>query len=232
MFAKPSSRIGERELDTAKEKFREAGGFCIDPFLGKDDIVDIAKSRELAIKHHRSGQRLVDNWGNTLLHVAAALGKIDVVRGLVEDAKIKLDVPNDNQETPLYKACQAGHVEVINYLLDQGAKASFGTKEHRLTPLHWLFNIPDSSVRQVARRLIQDGGAEVNATIEAEESEGGNKVQIHARLLHLYVSPIILLSRTNSNPVPSISPTARHYTGRHSRVTRQQLRFCLNMERI
>lgn len=201
LFAKPSSRIGEQELNEAKTKFRNSGGFCIDPFLGKEDIIVLAKDREGTIKRHLNGQELVDTWGNTMLHVAASLGELDVVRGLAERSKIKIDVLNDNFETPLYKACQAGHVDVVNYFLDRGVKASSRTKEHKLTALHWLFNIPESSVRQVAHRLIHEGGADVNATLDAEENEGGNTVRAHTRLLHLYVDPeVSLLRRHYTNP--------------------------------
>lgn len=184
LFARPSARISEREISAAKERFRDAGGFCVDPFLRKADIVNVCKSPEKAMERQRSGQQVVDNWGNTLLHAAASLGAIDVVRGLVEKAMVKVDVVNDNLETPIYKACQAGHVPVINYLLDKRAKASCGTKEHNLTTLHWLFNIPEDSVRQIAGRLVGESGADANATMNIEGCESIIDTQPRARMFH------------------------------------------------
>ncbi|KAL1957500.1 hypothetical protein VTO42DRAFT_5963 [Malbranchea cinnamomea] len=184
LFAKPSPSITNQEIDAARAKFRNAGGFCPDPFLRKLDIVDIARDLGKALEYRRSGRQIVDIWGNTLLHAAAALGAIAVVRGLVEEAGTEVDVLNDNLETPLYKACQAGHVEVIHYLIDKGAKASIATKQRKLTALHWLFTIPESSVLEIASRLVREAGAHVNAIAEAESLENSGGSPTKTMLLH------------------------------------------------
>jgi ankyrin repeat protein len=90
-------------------------------------------------------------------------------------------VENEKGETPLYKAFQAGHANIIKLLLDRGADASTVTRQEKVSPMHWLFMIPDSSIAGIARRMVE-GGANINATIEpvVKENSGGfpEKIQI------------------------------------------------------
>lgn len=177
LFAKPS-RLEER-VEEAKDRFRSQGGFCSDPFLGKSDV-KMAIDRGKALEWKMKNGNVVDRKRNTILHAAAAFGAADALQGLIiEDAKIAVNVENENAETPLYKAFQAGHTKVIEVLLDHGAKASCKTRQ-KITPLHWLFMIPESSIRQIAKRMIERG-ADVNAVMEPvkEHNTGfSEKIQI------------------------------------------------------
>lgn len=178
-FESPSYSKGE--IEEARERFRANGGFCSDPFLGKKDVVDAARDRNKALKWERRNGSIVDRKGNTILHAAAALGAIDVVQGLLDDGLLSVDGENEKGETPLYKAFQAGHANVIELLLDRGADASTVTRHEKVSPMHWLFMIPDSSVAGIARRMVE-GGANINATMEpvVKENSGGfpEKIQI------------------------------------------------------
>jgi hypothetical protein len=185
LFAKPSSRLNRGELDRAKQLFRNSGGFCTDPFLRKQDILKIARDNRRVGEWNTERQRLVDHKGNTILHVAAALGVLESVKVLVEDVGIPVDVEGDNQETPLYKACKGGHPDVVHYLLDKGAKSSGTTEQEKVTALHWLFTFPQASVRGIAIRLVQDGGASVNATIVPSVGENGGSFPRKMSILHL-----------------------------------------------
>ena len=75
---------------------------------------------------------------------------------------------NDDAETPLYKAFQAGHAEVVDILVDRGANACTKTRQN-LTPLDWLLMIPESSIDRIAK-LVVEGGADTNAVIAPEEN--------------------------------------------------------------
>ncbi|OJJ51150.1 hypothetical protein ASPZODRAFT_55425 [Penicilliopsis zonata CBS 506.65] len=182
-FAHPAVHISADKIEKAKAKFRDSGGFCDDPFGRKIETLNIARDRDKVVKWGVKTGKLIDTKGNTMLHVAAAIGALDSVRALVEiNLKQAVDVLNDNGETPLYKACQAGHVDVINYLLDHGATASQRTKRGMLSPLHWLFMIPEPSIEHIASRLIKTDGALVNATIiptvAVNSDQFGEKINI------------------------------------------------------
>ncbi|GLB08374.1 hypothetical protein AtubIFM57258_004263 [Aspergillus tubingensis] len=173
LFASHSSRVTDKQLQTARQTFRDAGGFCTDSFTRKPAILAVAQDRKRAEEWLTTNKRVVDINGNTLMHVAAALGSIDVVQWLVENAKMPVDVPNDNGETPLYKACQAGQTNTVNYLLDHGAASSITTRRDKLTPLHWLFMFSECSTRTIATRFLREGGADVNALMVPERTEEG-----------------------------------------------------------
>lgn len=178
-FASPG--CSKEKIDEARERFRANGGFCSDPFLGKKDVVEAARDREKAVKWQRTNGGIVDRKGNTILHAAAALGVIDAVQGLLDYGQLPVNVENEKGETPLYKAFQAGHAKVIELLLDRGADASTVTRQEKVSPMHWLFMIPDRSIAGIARRMTE-GGADINATIEpvVKENSGGfpEKIQI------------------------------------------------------
>ncbi|CAI7627275.1 unnamed protein product [Penicillium discolor] len=176
LFAKPS-RL-EKRVEEAKDRFRSQGGFCSDPFLGKSDV-KMAIDRGKALEWKMKNGNVVDRKRNTILHAAAAFGAADALQGLIEDEKIAVNVENENAETPLYKAFQAGHTKVIEVLLDHGSNASCKTRQ-KITPLHWLFMIPEDSIHQIAKRMIERG-ADVNAVMEpVKEHNSGfsEKIQI------------------------------------------------------
>ena len=186
LFAGTSS-FSQGELETARCRFRDSGGFCTDPFLRKPDVISTMRELTKVMERQKSGRLIVDNMGNTLLHAAAVLGAVDVVSWLVQGEKLPIDITNDNMETPIYKACQAGQVQVVHCLIDHGADASVATRTHRVTALHWLFTFPDHSVQEIAARLIHEAGAEVNALIEPEFGMVGIDYQERVQMLHLYV---------------------------------------------
>lgn len=173
------SRYGKNEIAESRDKFRKQGGFVSDPFLAKKDV-KAAMSTEKALEWVAKNGIVVDRKGNTILHAAAALGVTDVVQELLASAKVAVDVENDEAETPLYKAFQAGHTEVIEILVDHGASARTRTRQN-FTPLHWLFMLPDHSIDRIAKLMVERG-ADVNAVIEpvVKENSGGfpEKIQI------------------------------------------------------
>ncbi|KAJ5128779.1 hypothetical protein N7526_006945 [Penicillium atrosanguineum] len=176
-FAKPGKLA--KDVEDAKGRFRENGGFCSDPFLTKSDVKEAIKSDKVLEWKMKNGV-VVDRKGNTLLHAAAAFGAVAAVQELLDATQIEVDTENENAETPLYKAFQAGHTDVIWLLLDHGASASCRTRQ-KIGPLHWLFMIPEGSIHRITERMIESG-ADVNAMMEpvVKENSGGfpEKIQI------------------------------------------------------
>lgn len=65
---------------------------------------------------------VVDGVGNTLLHLAALLGYLDIVKLIVEKAGFDaIDRKNSDEGTPFNFACGKGHLDVAQYLLEKGA---------------------------------------------------------------------------------------------------------------
>ena len=57
-----------------------------------------------------------NEYGNTLLHQAAELGCINIMKLLVEHAK-DMNVQNQNLHTPLAMAVKNGKIEIVKFLL-------------------------------------------------------------------------------------------------------------------
>lgn len=181
LFASPSPQLSMQRILSAEQQFRDNGGFCTDPFLQKASVVQQVKKR----KALGSQRQAVDLVGNTMLHVSAALGVLDSVKALIEDHGVLPDVENSNGETPLYKACQAGHADVVYFLLRKGAKASVKTQGHSITPLHWLFTFPKEHIANVATQLVNLGGADVNAVMRSSIDESPNSFPDKVPIAHL-----------------------------------------------
>lgn len=59
---------------------------------------------------------------NTVLHIAASWGYIDVMRELVGRCSLDdVNAKNDAGNTPLHKAANSGHSEIVKILLESGA---------------------------------------------------------------------------------------------------------------
>ena len=66
----------------------------------------------------------LDIHGNTLLHIAAHAGYLDVVKILVEEGHMDIEAPDSKNKTALSIACMNIHLPVIEYLLSRGAKTT------------------------------------------------------------------------------------------------------------
>jgi len=75
---------------------------------------------------------------NYPLHEAAALGQTSQVRRLVDDG-YDINSPDINGETPLQRACMAGHASTARCLVHRGADVTLKSKLLGTVPLHWLF---------------------------------------------------------------------------------------------
>ncbi|HEX5322291.1 MAG TPA: sigma-70 family RNA polymerase sigma factor [Capsulimonadaceae bacterium] len=71
------------------------------------------------------------------LEQAAGLGLLAEVRRMLEADPARVD-PTDGSRTPLMAAAHGGHIQVMRYLLDQGANVNLGEAEltHTILPIH------------------------------------------------------------------------------------------------
>ncbi|ERF69866.1 hypothetical protein EPUS_05408 [Endocarpon pusillum Z07020] len=101
--------------------------------------------------------------GHHLIHLAASLEFLDILRKLVEDGA-NINLQNAKGETALLCACRAGNAQAAWYLLGHGASVEASTSGE--TPLHWLIALPESEVDRLACALIAQG-----ADLEAQHTE-------------------------------------------------------------
>lgn len=100
----------------------------------------------------------------TWLHVAADFGRLQLVRQLVEmGADLHLEGGSE-QGNPLYMAANGGHLEVLNYLLDHGARPDVNRPESNP-----LFAAIDQGHYEVAKRLIAAG---IDVSVEYKGTSG------------------------------------------------------------
>jgi len=77
--------------------------------------------------------------GRTALHVAAAKGDVGIVLQLLMDEVSCIDINQLDCQgwTALHCACEAGHIEVCDLLLQNGADPSIPTNEGNIA-LHYI----------------------------------------------------------------------------------------------
>ncbi|KAK6337495.1 hypothetical protein TWF730_002895 [Orbilia blumenaviensis] len=101
---------------------------------------------------------------NTLLHLAALAGDLEVMKTFAERYAQRpwvLNPMNKRNETPLLIAFRSGNVEIVKTLLEVGASAN--TRDGKESPLHWLFAIPAESMTEVCNLAVSSGRARLNA---------------------------------------------------------------------
>ena len=121
-----------------------------------DDAADVATAD---LRRQRQRNRVpsdvgaTDKTGGTALHVAAFAGKTSTVNLLVE-----LGTPVDGLDlaghTPLFRACQQGHLMTVQALLEVKARVVDVVDAAGRSPLHWAGL---SGHGPIARLLIQHG---------------------------------------------------------------------------
>lgn len=104
-----------------------------------------------------------DEAGQTLLHVAAAEGELELVQKLVEKFKANVEERDKNDWRPLHSAALSKNLQVMLFLLKAGASAGAVNAESA-TPLHYFGKIPPPAsaaeeplYQDVLTRLIHKG---------------------------------------------------------------------------
>jgi ankyrin repeat protein len=91
--------------------------------------------------------------GETKLHRAAAAGKLDEVRDLLQQGA-KVNVQCNAGWTPLHKACLKGYDQIVRVLCEDGARTDIVSNDEHDTPLH---DACSNGHEQVVRILLEYG---------------------------------------------------------------------------
>ncbi|KAJ3811095.1 hypothetical protein F5876DRAFT_76148 [Lentinula aff. lateritia] len=101
----------------------------------------------------------VNGRGDSLLHMAAALGRLGTLKYLVETYHPNINKANSSrEETPLVSACRGGHLDCALYLLDLGATPE-GDRFSLERPLWWLSSFKEDEIPRIAVRLVMAGAS-------------------------------------------------------------------------
>ncbi|KAI3848017.1 hypothetical protein MKX03_001129, partial [Papaver bracteatum] len=77
-----------------------------------------------------------DELGRRAIHMAAFGGRVNILKYLIEEIKVNIDVKAACGETPLGYASVAGHLAVVQYLLEMGANPEILDDDSNKGPLH------------------------------------------------------------------------------------------------
>ncbi|KAI3855882.1 hypothetical protein MKX03_011537 [Papaver bracteatum] len=77
-----------------------------------------------------------DGDGKRAIHFAASGGSVEVLKYLIEELKLEIDVKDGSGKTPLSRASIEGRLAAVEYLLEMGANPEI-TDGSNCTPLHY-----------------------------------------------------------------------------------------------
>ena len=70
--------------------------------------------------------------GCSALHIAVYFGHADVVKALLIDSSIDINIRNNHWETPLHKAALTNRFDLVRLLVDRGASVRMTDDKGRL----------------------------------------------------------------------------------------------------
>lgn len=136
------------------------------------DLRDAELATFVSLSPSQLCQDTVDLHQNTLAHLAAMLGRDDLLRHLLQTDPGLVNKQNKAGETPLYKACAAGQLTCIELLLEFHADPSILQTHLGISCLHWLFLIEEQHMSRIAGLLLQNGALVSSRTIGFNDSSG------------------------------------------------------------
>jgi len=165
-FNTEPSSLTPGEAAVARDEFRRNGGHCRDTFMSISSVIDTASnlSRLADFISEQGPAAAIDLEGNTIAHVVAALGINYSLQSILNGFPEQIFTINDNGETLLYKACQAGQMDILRILRDASIElTSIATLKEKLTPLHWLFIFEDGCLSEACEYLMGPNRENINA---------------------------------------------------------------------
>jgi len=136
-----------RGLDEAHEKYRESLSRGIGGHENEADglpsyIVPGSPEETHWRQTHPGGARSKRNSATTgsqqtIAHLAAQQGNMEALQTAVKKNKAAIKARDENGWTPLHEGARGGHIQVVKYLVENGADVNERTGENGGTPLFW-----------------------------------------------------------------------------------------------
>ena len=138
---------------------------------------DLAKAKALLVRELRDQNPKLANVkiedGATLLHLAASVGREDIVDLLLAKGE-KVNASDNAGMTPLAAAATFGHKNVAQFLLMKGAEVNARDKVYGFTVLHYVVSIGSKDMAD----LLLANKADINAKAE------NGATPLHSAALH------------------------------------------------
>jgi ankyrin repeat protein len=126
--------------------------------------------------------------GDTPMHRAAWNGSIALMEMLTKDGEVSVDIPSENDETPLFRAYF--YRDAARWLLDHGANPNVVSKDGT-TPLMFMARKKDD---KVAKLLLERG-----ANVHAVDSDGKSALHFAAMSMGLAICNMLLENGADPN---------------------------------
>jgi hypothetical protein len=186
-FNTEPSSLTPGEAAVARDEFRRNGGHCRDTFMSISSVIDTASnpSRLADFISEQGPAAAIDLEGNTIAHVVAALGINHSLQSILNGFPEQIFTRNDNGETLLYKACQAGQMDILRILRDASIElTSIATLKEKVTPLHWLFMFEDGCLSEACEYLMGPNRENINAQMVPDISSSSGYHPNNFPMLH------------------------------------------------
>ena len=85
----------------------------------------------------------------------------DILKAILDRVSSEVNLRNQWNETPVYRACMVGSADLVLELCKRGGDASITQSDFDISCLHWLFNFSASKIHKVLRALL-NAGAKIN----------------------------------------------------------------------
>lgn len=93
-------------------------------------------------KYHANGVSLdsCNKHGESMIHLACRLGNFDIVKSLVEDAKVPVRVQDDCGKTPMHEACWTPNPDfkLIQFIVNKAPELLFVSDKRGFNPLRYI----------------------------------------------------------------------------------------------
>ena len=139
----------------------------------------------------KSVVNLVDESGNTVLHLAAHFGSSTIVSGLLKNGA-NAGALNKDKQTPLHWAAKKGHEAAVEILLNQEGIDLNAVDKDDLTALHWAAR---NGHEAVVQELVQHDDIRIDAKTKYQHTP----LHLAAKEGHSSVVAVLLQSGANIN---------------------------------
>jgi len=159
------------------------------------------------LKEHGADVNAPNASGETALHIAAELGKVDVVEALLATDKreinaLEINAMDNAGRTPLHSAAERGRSEVVKLLLAAGADRD-AQNHSQETPMHLAARIGQVEVV----KLLLDAGADK----DTQDEDGDTPLHMAARAGEVQVVELLLEEEAEKDAQGMNGLTPLHY---------------------